>query len=296
MIPRNPVAIAAAALVILTSTVAHATSAHTWVAYWGSDAGLGTQTNPYATFQNAVNNTSAGGVVSALTPGDFGAVTISQSVTIEGVDGAGLTFTGSYGIDINAPASAVVNLRNLTVNGVGTGQNAIYLYTGGAMIVDHCHLEGFTYIGVGVDSQNPMNVVVRDTVIQGGQLGVRTFQASGGAVRDHVSLQNVTIEGAMTAGIFTRNGEMEVMNSVISSNYLGLEADTSAIMMVSSSAIFNNTTAICAWHPGTIRINDNEIYGNTTGIENCGGTIASTGNNRWAGTPNTAPYYKVTVE
>ncbi|HTX75860.1 MAG TPA: hypothetical protein VMD29_06610 [Terracidiphilus sp.] len=297
MIPRYLVIPAVAALAFSASTLANASSAHTWVAYWGSDTNSGTMTSPYADFQTAVANTSAGGIISALTPGDYGAFTITQSITVEGADGAGLTFTGSEGIYIYAPTSASVVLRNLTVNGVGTGEDAIFFEQGQNLVVDHCHLEGFTDIGVGVGSLDPMNVVIRDTVIQGGELGVRTFQSSGGVYNDHVSLQNVTIEGASSAGIFTRNGNMEVVHSVISSTKLALEADTSATLNISSSAIFNNSVAICAYNPGTIRINDNDIYGNATANENCGGAIVSTGNNRLAGyTTNTAPNGKVVVQ
>lgn len=297
MIPRKLLTAFVAALVISASTLAHASSAHTWVAYWGSDSSSGNQNNPYADFATAVANTSAGGIVSVLTPGDFGAVTITQAITIEGMDGAGLTFTGTEGIFINAAATSTVVLRNLTVNGVGVGEDAIYFEQGANLIIDHCHIEGFTDIGVGIYSGVPVNVVIRDTLIQGGQLGVRTFQSSGGVFHDRVSLQNVTIQGATSAGIFSRNGNMEVVNSVLAENYIALEADTAAVISISSSTIFDNTTAICVYATSTVRINDNDIYGNSTGNQNCGGAVASTGNNRSAGsTTNTAPNQKVTLE
>lgn len=288
-----------AALVILASSLAHASSPHTWVAYWGSDSNLGTQTSPFGDFQTAVSNTTAGGIVSVLTPGDYGAVTINQPITIEGVDGAGLTFTGADGISItiSTPSNATVILRNLTVNGLGTGEEGIVMNQAGNLIIDHCHIEGFTDKGVSIYSVAPVSVVIRDTVIQGGAIGVRTFQSSGGVAYDRVLLQNVTIQGATSAGVFSRNGNMEIVKSAIIESHIGLEADTSAAINVSSSAIYGNATAIAIYTTGTIRLNDNDIYSNPTGIAPDGGTIASAGNNRTAGsTTNTAPGAKITLE
>jgi hypothetical protein len=57
---------------------------HTFVSVTGSDSNACTQTKPCLTFQHAYSVTSAGGVIDALTGGDFGSLVIVQSVTING--------------------------------------------------------------------------------------------------------------------------------------------------------------------------------------------------------------------
>jgi hypothetical protein len=86
-LPR--IGIAAASLLLLAAPLS-ATSTHTWVAYYGSDSNTGAQNSPYADFATAVANTSAGGTVSVLTPGDYGPITLTQSITIDGTGGGSI--------------------------------------------------------------------------------------------------------------------------------------------------------------------------------------------------------------
>jgi hypothetical protein len=105
-----------AATLILFAASLSASSVHTWVSPAGSDTtGNGTAAKPYATFQQAANNTSAGGIVSVLGPGDYGPVTINQSLTIDGTGGGSIGFAGyAEGIYIYPSTSATVILRNLS--------------------------------------------------------------------------------------------------------------------------------------------------------------------------------------
>src|SRR5260370_41228996 len=93
--------------------------AHSWVSSTGSGVAC-TRTAPCALFAFAQTVTNAGGVISVLDPGDYGGITITQSLTIraEGVDG-GATITGFGGvwITIQAGASDVVTLEGLHLSG-----------------------------------------------------------------------------------------------------------------------------------------------------------------------------------
>jgi hypothetical protein len=284
---RSILLLPAAMLLCASALLGQAT--HTWVSATGSDSNNGTYAHPYADFATAVANTAVGGIVSVEGPGDYGAVTITQSITIDGTGGGSITFTGEEGIYINATTTSSVILRNLVVNGVGQGVDAIYLAQGLNLVIDGCRLEGFTDIGVGVESTSAQNVVIRNTVIQGGQLGVRTFQSSGSVPYDHVTLQNVTIQGASNAAVFSRNGGLAIIDSMIAENNIGVQVDTSAVMTVERSMIYDNTTGVCAYTLSTIRLSNTDIMGNTTGLGSCGGTIASAGNNPVAGNPTTNP-------
>src|SRR5271169_6884090 len=103
------------------------TSDHTWVSGLGNDANSGTAVSPFATFATALSRTTVGGLISVADSGDFGACTINGSITIEGMPGATVTFTGSEGIyTLNTGGDTVV-IRNLTIDGLGMGTDAIFL-------------------------------------------------------------------------------------------------------------------------------------------------------------------------
>lgn len=118
-----------------------------------------------------------------------------------------------------------------------------------------------------------MNVLVRDTTITGGEIGVRTFQSVGSVAYDQVHLQNVTISGASSAAVFSRNGTMEIDHSVMTQSAIGVEADTSAIINVSNSVISFDATDSQPWgSSGTITINpDCTLFANN----GTGGTIVT---------------------
>lgn len=277
-----------AATLLLSTASLSATSFHTWVSATGNDANSGTATSPFADFATAVANTTAGGIVSVLGPGDYGPLTITQSITIDGTNGGSIGFAGDgEGIYISAGSTANIVLRNLTVDGGGTGSDAIFIASSGTtnvinVVIDGCHIEGFADIGVGLGSESPMYVTVKNTTIQGGELGVRTFQ--NGTVFpvtafDHVSLDHVTIEGATVSAVFTRNGNLDISNSNLAGNTgtgtTGIEADTYATLNVQNTMITSSTDGACIYTNSTAIIGTSTtIVDNTTNIEACGGVVS----------------------
>jgi hypothetical protein len=279
---------AAASALFLFAASLSALPTHTWVSANGNDANSGTAVSPYADFVTAVANTAPGGIVSVIGPGDYGSVTISQSITIDGTNGGSIGFTGGEGIFISAGTNANIVLRNLTINGEGVGADAIFIASGGTtniinVVIDGCHIEGFTQIGVGLGSESPMYVTVRNTTIQGGEIGVRTFQngtTTPVTNDDHVSLDHVTIQGATVAGVFTRNGNMDISNSNItgtlgSGSYIaGIEADTYATVNVQNSMITSNEEGICIFANSTAILNNTTVADNSTTVAACGGVVS----------------------
>jgi hypothetical protein len=73
------------------------------------------------TFAGAISKTAPGGEIDVLDPGGFGAVTITQAITIDGSGGsiAGVLVPGTNGIVVAAGAADTVILRNLDVEGLG---------------------------------------------------------------------------------------------------------------------------------------------------------------------------------
>src|SRR6266481_1304002 len=133
-----PLSISLTLLVIcLWSSAAHAQATRTWVSGVGDDANPCSRTAPCKTFAGAISKTAAGGEIDALDPAGYGAVTITKAITIDGGGGqvASVLVSGTNGIVINANASTdVVILRNLRINGIGTGLNGINIASAGGRV------------------------------------------------------------------------------------------------------------------------------------------------------------------
>ena len=150
-------------------------------------------------------------------------------------------------------------------------------------MIDGCLIAGFVDIGVGLGSESPMYLTVENTTIQGGEIGVRTFQNGTTAPitkNDHVLLDRVTIQGASVAGVFTRNGNLDISNSNItgtlgSGSYIaGIEADTYATVNVQTSMITSNEEGVCIFTNSTAIIGTSTIIAdNTINNEGCGGSV-----------------------
>ncbi len=266
-------------------------SPHTWVSGTGSDSNSGTVTSPYATFQQAINNTTAGGIISVVAPGDFGALTINRPITIDGGGLASINFTGTYGIFILVGATDAVTIRGLTINGGNTGQDGIFFSTGAHLTVENCVLTGFLNMGITVCTTSNQGLLVENTTIDGGALGIQTWQASGGTGSiDQVVLNNVRITNTTSAAIFSRNGRLQIAHSVLSHNAIALEADTGATINAASNYIAGNAIAFQIRTTSTLRLSNNDIFDNTVGIASAGGTIMTAGNNRRAGMGSSAPW------
>src|SRR5437899_9637373 len=99
-------------------------------------------TTPCRTFATAHANTFSDGEITVLDPGDYGGLTITKSISINNDSGgeASITVSGNAtGIIINAPAAGYVNLRGITIQGVGFGTTTGLLFnTGLFLTITNC--------------------------------------------------------------------------------------------------------------------------------------------------------------
>jgi hypothetical protein len=105
-----------AATLAAAASPAAAQATRTWVSGVGDDANPCSRTAPCKTFAGAISKTAAGGEISVLDPGGFGAVTITKSISLvaDGAEG-GILAALSHGIIINAGANDIVNIRGLVI-------------------------------------------------------------------------------------------------------------------------------------------------------------------------------------
>ena len=234
--PRNkffPSVLAAASLAFAVPSANAQT--RTWVSGVGNDANPCSRTAPCKTFAGAISKTAAGGEISVLDPGGFGAVTITKSITIDGGGGqvASTLAAGTNGMIVSAPATATVTLRNLRINGVvGTalgGLNGIQFLTGGALHIEHCTIFGFVQnaININMNAATGASVFVTDTVLSNAAGGIAVRNAGAGKV--FLSMQRAT---------------------VVQNTGFGLKADGSGagaiIVAASDSLLTGNGTAVSA--------------------------------------------------
>ncbi|HEV2852101.1 MAG TPA: right-handed parallel beta-helix repeat-containing protein [Thermoanaerobaculia bacterium] len=268
--------------VLLAAPAAQAQATRTWVSGVGDDVNPCSRTAPCKTFAGAISKTAAGGEISVLDPGGFGTVTITKAITING-DGtlAGILSAGTNGIIVNAGVNDRIVIRNISINGAGTGVNGIRYLAAKSLTVDNVTISGVTGRGIDVSLTNTGNLFVRNTNITNCATGIfvnSTVFAL--ASLDHVALQNNA-----TGLEASTNGRVTISNSDISentSNGLLASTSTSQINAEGCQIAFNALVGVnCSVASAAIRLSNNQIYNNTTGISIAGSCVVnSTGNNR----------------
>src|SRR5947209_18945310 len=145
-------------LLVFGTVMMQAQASRTWVSGVGDDANPCSRTAPCKTFAGAISKTAAGGEIDALDPAGYGAVTITKAITIDGGGGqvASVLVSGTNGIVVQAGPSDVVILRNLRINGIGTGINGIRFLTCKALSVVNCYIFGYTTNAIAVASTGGM--------------------------------------------------------------------------------------------------------------------------------------------
>jgi Right handed beta helix region len=266
-------------LALVASAPAYAQATRTWVSGVGDDANPCSRTAPCKTYAGAISKTAAGGEISALDPGGFGAVTVTKAMTING-DGdlASTTSPGTSGVTVAAGATDVVVLRSLSINGVGSGTDGVRMISGAMLVVENCAISGFTQNGIEIAVSGTTALSVRKTSLIGGAAGVRITSGTVNA-----SLRDVSIVGA-TNGVYASSGTTSVSHSVIAQNTgVGALADGGAVVSLESNMLTGNGTAAQALTGSIVRLSNNDLFDNIAGFGCGGGILATAANNRKAG-------------
>jgi len=251
-------------VVLAFATTAAAQATRTWVSGVGDDANPCSRTAPCKTFAGAISKTAAGGEINAMDPGGFGQVTITKSITIDGGGTmSSILASSTTGVIVNGTGSLtpiVVTLRNLSINGIGTGFIGVNVVVAKQVNIEHCDIFGFgasTGRGVSVAS-NATNLHITDSRINN-NLNAGVFLGFGNAMIVGTSLvgnggPGLDVSGASSVAM--------ISNSTLAFNDKGVRAGAGGIARMTHLDIFGNTTA--SWHVdgGTIETHvDNRIRG-----------------------------------
>lgn len=271
----------------------------TWVSGVGDDVNPCSRTAPCKTFAGAISKTAARGEISVLDPGGFGALTITKGMTIDGGEGSGfasILASFSNGIVVNAGASDVVTIRNISINGADTGVTGIRILSAAQVFIENCEIFGFRSTGGGDSGR-----AIRDARTAGGQLFVTGctirnnlqqgifIQPSTGSTRISATIDNCWIQSNGNAGVNADGGCLVTISNSILTGHAGvgvaaLQSAGATEVNIENCVIAHNGTGILSTSgTPTTRVSNSTIVNNTTGIQISSGVVRSYVNNRIAG-------------
>ena len=280
--------LAGAFAMLAFSSLASAQATRTWVSGVGDDANPCSRTAPCKTFAGAISKTAPGGEIDCLDPGGFGALTITKSITIDCDSGAGgVLVAGTNGIVIAAANTDVINLRNLTFQGLLGGGNAnagldgIKVLSAKTVSLEDVVIQGFGTNGIEVAASASTSVIGRDVKINGSATGITVATTAGNAV---VDFQNCQIAGNTTAVNGMAGSLISLKDSVVAVNTVGVIQNAGGSQInIMNTELSSNALAVQSVALSTIRLVGNVFAQNGTATNVNGGTIASDGTNTNAG-------------
>ncbi|MGQ0761923.1 MAG: hypothetical protein ACT4OT_07905 [Acidobacteriota bacterium] len=284
---------ASALLVLGAASLAFGQNQRTWVSSSGSDAAAcTTPATACATLAGALGKTNSGGEIVAVDGGEYGRVTITKSVTIDGQGVARVTGNvGGNAIGVAAGANDVVILRGLHLYGASAGGASVFgvqFTSGRSLQISDTQIDSFGAYGIDFEPTASLSQLIVDNVhvkscASGGALlrstaGNSTASlnlvrfdrgAFGLDVRDNI-LATVTNSHAThnsNHGFFARgpNSEINLVSSTASNNSLaGVRAESAtAIIRISANTVTDNGTGLQTASGGQIvSYSDNVVAGN----------------------------------
>ncbi len=275
------------ATVLLGASLMSAQASRTWVSGVGDDANPCSRTAPCKTFAGAISKTAAGGEIDALDPGGFGAVTITKSITIDGGGGqvASVLVSGTNGIVVVANASTdVVTLRNLRINGIGSGINGIQFNSGKALLIQNCEIFGFTQNGINITGAGTKVFVDGTRSDNNGNAGLSVLATATTFVSINNSQFELNLIGVLASNFSQVTASDTVANGNSQVGFLASNGAGTAELNLIRATAANNGVGIQAGggsSSGTVRVADVALHGNGNGfaVGINGSTIKSFGNN-----------------
>lgn len=283
---KLPVLVALGTLLLAGSAFAQAS--RTWVSGVGDDANPCSRTAPCKTFAGAISKTAICGEIDALDPAGYGAVTITKGITIDGGGNlASVLVSGTNGIVIQISTSAAtcqqtVILRNLSINGIGTGINAIRLIgtTPTFLHVEHVSIQRFTTRGIDISpGAAGFAVFTRDVDIR--NTGGDAIGASPSAAATvKVSIHDTRARQSAATGFHCVNDTVGTIDqSQFQGNNIGVQLDAATCHMNLVDTVISENASNGLQVSGGVTANIDHLsaFRNGTGVLNFG-TVNSFGN------------------
>lgn len=257
----------------------------TWVSSSGSDYNTCSISLPCRTFAGALANTAVGGEIDAEDTGNFGVVTITQAVTIDG--GAGqvasvLVTNAGSAITIAAGASDTVILRNIQLHGMNKSLNGVVITAAGNVQLENVKINGFGTNGVEINASAPVSLSLRNVSISGiGQAGV--VATSTATSKAAVAIDKSSIVDCNTGILANATTTISVRDSDLSFNAVGLDVSSGASATIRNCQISNNGIGVETSAGGTLGVLSNMFTYNNTALGASQNLIFTDGANEFVG-------------
>lgn len=227
--------IASAAIALAFTVTAQGGVNHTYVSTTGSDAGACSITEPCRTFTAALAATSSGGEIVVLDSGGFGAITITQPLTITavGVDAA-IRVTAGDAITLNTPGAVTINGLNLY--GGGAAADGILVSQVGFLRLFNMNIENFTTDGIHMAVAGKL-AIYNSKINDCGHDGL--LVSTSATTRAYVN--GSIFDNNTTAGVEASAGKITIVDSSAHGNGIGFSSTGGTLALYSDRAVFNTT-------------------------------------------------------
>jgi hypothetical protein len=290
------------AFVVLSAAMMYGQATRTWVSGVGDDANPCSRTAPCKTFAGAISKTAPGGEIDALDPGGFGALTITKSITLDGGGGqvASVLVAGTNGIVVAAQAADVVIIRNMRLDGLlgggngNAGLNGIRWISGKALHIENCTIFGFSQNGIDIEKADGGRAFISGSVLANN--GVAGILSKNTTATVTVTVTNTITSDNQFGMAFQDFTNASVFNSEITGSPNGglqslVNVGGTSTVEVYNSSISHNTIGVFSGGTSTVWISGVALFDNSSGIVLAGGTVNSAKNNfnNTTGTPSATP-------
>jgi hypothetical protein len=293
-----PFALLFAAVFVWSIQAAPAQAQRVFVGATGSDSNPCTFTSPCRSFQHAHDVAAANGEIDVLDPAGYGALTISKAISIQGHGFSGISVSSSgTGITINAPATDVVHLNGLLIEGGHVGLEGIQFNSGKSLTIENCVVRNMTGDGLLLETlaSTAQTLAVSDSYFSDNGFGGIVIETSGSGVVS-VAIDRTKLSGNSFVGLdlIGNNGtgatNVSVTDSVAANNARGFlvqSAANHAVINVSLTQVLAEGNTIigvmASTANATLWLAQSTVTGNASGFNaSSGGVINSFGDNYFA--------------
>jgi hypothetical protein len=227
-------------------------AARTFLSAAGSDANNCTNVNtPCRHLATAYAATAADGEIYVLDPANYGSLTITQGVSIEGHGWASIApVANGNAITINANPGDKINIIGVVLDGTAlTNTNGIVFNSGGSLTVQGSVIRNFTQSAIFFQPSASSSLFVSDTLLtDNGFGGVQIRPSGSGTVTadfNRVDVKNNNNLGIEINAVSSSGGSItaNVSESNISGNGSGIGVTSSIGQAVAKVTLFHSVVA-----------------------------------------------------
>jgi hypothetical protein len=281
---------------LLPAAPAHAQVNRTFVSAAGSDSNnCANVTSPCRHFAAAYAVTAPSGEIFVLDPANYGSLTITHAVSIEGHGWASIAPPNNgNAITINAGPSDSISIHGVAINGTGAtgGTNGIVFNSGGSLTVDDCIVQNFidagnSTTGNGIllqPTSSQLDWSITNTIVANNtNYGISYSPPNGSPTTTHGVIDHVAAKGnfdgiaiQMSAGAA---GTVSVSNSIASNNSnIGIYGATNGgfTLSIDNVSVTSNWFGIYGVSLVKVTLGRSVVTGNKIGIHNgigCGSSV-----------------------